>query len=46
LGIRFSPDPVPFVLPQLSRPRICFYFTEKNLYAGSNNIKFIGQALC
>jgi hypothetical protein len=26
-------------------PQICFYFTDKNLYAGSNDVEFIGQAL-
>jgi hypothetical protein len=25
--------------------RICFHFTDYNLYAGSNDVEFVGQAL-
>jgi hypothetical protein len=32
------------VLPRPS-PRICYYFTDEYLYAGSNDIEFVGQAL-
>jgi hypothetical protein len=31
--------------PRTNAPRIYFYFTDKYLYAGSNDVKFIGQAL-
>jgi hypothetical protein len=31
--------------PTTVAPRICFYFTDKNIYAGSNDVEFIGQAL-
>jgi hypothetical protein len=31
--------------PQTDAPRIYFHFTDKYHYAGSNDVKFIGQAL-
>jgi hypothetical protein len=31
--------------PRANAPRIYFHFTDKNLYAGSNDVEFIGQAL-
>jgi hypothetical protein len=43
--LRLSPDPVLFRPPRANAPRIYFYFTEKYLYVGSNDVEFIGQAL-
>jgi hypothetical protein len=31
--------------PRANAPRIYFHFTDKNLYAGSNDVEFIEQAL-
>jgi hypothetical protein len=31
--------------PRANSLRIYFHFTDKNLYAGSNDVEFIGQAL-
>jgi hypothetical protein len=31
--------------PRANAPRIYFHFTDKNLYADSNDVEFIGQAL-
>jgi hypothetical protein len=31
--------------PTTDAPRIYFYFTDENLYASSNDVEFIGQAL-
>jgi hypothetical protein len=31
--------------PRTNVPWIYFHFTNKNLYAGSNDVEFIGQAL-
>jgi hypothetical protein len=32
-------------LPRANDSRICFHFTNENLYAGSNDDEFVGQAL-
>jgi hypothetical protein len=32
-------------LPRANTSRICFHFTNENLYAGSNDVELIGQAL-
>jgi hypothetical protein len=31
--------------PRTDAPRIYFYFTDENLYSGSNDVEFVGQAL-
>jgi hypothetical protein len=31
--------------PRGNAPQIYFHFTDKNLYAGSNDVEFIGQTL-
>jgi hypothetical protein len=30
--------------PRANAPQIYFHFTDKNLYVGSNDVEFIGQA--
>jgi hypothetical protein len=32
-------------MPPRPSPRICYYFTNKNLYAGSNDVEFVEQVL-
>jgi hypothetical protein len=32
-------------LPRANASRICFHFTNENLYVGSNDVELVGQAL-